>query len=95
MTSISNDPALIGCEARLIRSGEWLRCWLEEITPSGARVVVDHAVAVGERVVACIGEVGAMPGTVSEASDGRCAISFSETAPQTLRARMPACYERA
>ena len=90
-----HDPSvLVGCEARLIRAGEWARCRLAEITPRGALLELDVPVAVGEKVVACIGALGALAGTVSEAADGRCAVSFSGGGPLTHE-HMPECYARA
>ena len=93
MGDMANNAALVGCEARLILGGEWLDCWLAELTPRGAVLEIDRPLPIGEKVVACIGEVGAMPGVVSEVGGGLCEIAFRTTGPD-IRARMSSCYAR-
>lgn len=90
----ANDKAIIvGCEARMIRSGEWQKCRLAEITPRGALLEVEVAPAVGEEIVACIAEVGAFPATVEQVGEGRCAVAFKQPA-RASSARMAESYRR-
>lgn len=94
MIEQTEAPALVGCEARIIQDGEWRRCRLAEISPRGALLEMEDAPPVGEQVVACISEVGALAGTVEETSDGRCAIAFRQPTAASA-ARMSRTYSRA
>ncbi len=73
--------ALQGVAAKLIHAGQWAGCRLAEISPTGALFEVDHDIVVGEKVVACIAEVGALAGVVAESGGGRCAVQFAARAP--------------
>ncbi len=93
MQDANMSAPLIGCEAKIIRAGQWIRCRLAEISPRGALLQTDVELAIGDKVVACIGEVGAMAGAVAEIKDGLYAVVFKTVSAQSL-ARMPGCYAR-
>lgn len=71
------DRKLEGASARLIVAGEWRKCQLKEITPSTAVVETEGGVEVGETVVACVTELGALPGVVDAADGQQLSITFT------------------
>lgn len=91
----SEAAALVGCNARLIKAGEWSDCRLTEITPAGAKIQASTDLRVGERVVACIAEVGALTATVSAVVDGDCSLSFEARDARGASLDATACYARA
>ena len=69
--------ALAGCSAKLIHDGRWIDCQLAELTADGASVETHCALKPGDPIVACISDVGAIPGAVKTIVDGRFAIEFA------------------
>lgn len=94
MTSKPNAAPIVGNTARLIRHGEWTPCSVAEITPRHAILLLEGSLEIGEKIVACVRDVGAIAGAVSEARDGAYVVAFDGASPD-LAARMPNCYGRA
>ena len=69
--------ALSGRSAKLILNGQWIECRLSQLTAAGASVEAAGALKLGYKVVACISEVGAIPGAVTEYVNGQFAIRFA------------------
>lgn len=68
-------------DAKLIIAGEWRACALTDIDQSGAALLGDLNVEAGAAVVACIADVGALPGRISHSYSGRVIVEFGEIAP--------------
>ncbi len=94
MTSKSNAAPIAGASARLIHHGEWTSCAVAEITPRHAVLLLDGTLEIGEKIVACVRDVGAIAGAVAEARDGAYVVAFDGASPD-VAARMPNCYGRA
>ncbi len=82
-----------GRDAKLIHAGEWTDCRLAELTPRQILVDLEVSLAIGAQVVACIAEVGAFPGTVESAAEGRCTILFKRSAGLSGE-QLTAAYKR-
>ncbi|MGZ0188627.1 MAG: PilZ domain-containing protein [Alphaproteobacteria bacterium] len=93
MENQSRSTALIGCDAKLIHGGQWARCRLTEISPTGVQFEMEESLEVGERVVACIADVGAIAGEVAQSSNGRCSIAFLGGS-SVIGDQMAGCYTR-
>lgn len=90
----SNEaPTLVGRAARLIAGGEWTDVRLAEISPRAARFETDRPFGVGDPVVACIAEVGALAGVVETVDGGSCSVVFRTSAADAA-SNIAACYSR-
>lgn len=67
-------------DAKLIVGGRWRACALTDIDEAGAALLGDLDVKAGEAVVACIADVGALPGRISHSDSGRVIVEFGEIA---------------
>lgn len=85
--SETEKDVLVGRAARLIAAGEWRDVRLTEVSPNGARFVVQKEIPVGLPVVACIADVGALAGVVETSDAERCVITFNRPHPAPLSYR--------
>ena len=85
---------IVGSPARVIRQGEWRPCEVRELTPDRALLLLEDSLEIGERIVACVRDVGALAGTVKSVQNGSCEVSFADIAPDTFE-RTANAYGRA
>jgi len=92
--SENGNRNLVGAPARLIVAGEWRDCRLKEITPAEAVLETAGALAVGDAVVACVTELGALPGVVNAAAGDEVSITFTRPNATGHMACQSAGYRR-
>jgi len=92
--SYDGNRNLVGAPARLIVAGEWRDCRLKQITPVEALFEIEVALGVGDAVVACVTELGALPGTVKAAEGDEISISFTRPMAAAHDACQSAGYRR-
>lgn len=78
-----STPKLVGHSAKLIVNGQWGAGRVTEISHTGARFQAEILVEKGDAIVACISEVGALPGVIEACGDGEVRIAFSAIAADT------------
>lgn len=93
---MSNDgnQNLVGAPARLIVAGEWRDCRLKEITLEEAVIETEGTLGVGEAVVACVTELGALPAVVNAAEGDEISITFTRPNATAPGAYQSAGYRR-
>ena len=89
----TQQPIACG-KARLIAAGEWTSCRLHEVTPEAAVLETDRPLGVGDPVVACIADVGALAGVVSANDGGKISVKFKRVADNRKIEDFAAGYRR-
>ena len=94
MPSNSEAQPIVGATARLIHAGEWQACHVRELTPDRAVLALDNRLEVGEKVVACVRDVGALAATVESGENGVYEVTLEGGSPDRA-CRMSNAYGRA
>lgn len=92
--SNNGNRNLVGAPARLIVAGEWRDCRLKEITPAVAVIETEGTLGVGEAVVACVAELGALPAIVNAAEGDEISITFTRPSTAAQDVCQSAGYRR-
>lgn len=79
--------------AKLIIDGKWTECAISELSEGRAAFAGPVAADQGTTVIACIAEVGALPGHVMESGNGTVMVEFGAMAAATA-ARLSQCAAR-